>query len=144
MGGSFEPSGPSLAEIEDAYNDGVKFIAAGDFKKAASKFRMVTQNLPDNADAWNYLGYSSRKAGDPKRSETAYKRALKIAPNHPRANQYYGEFLVEQNRIPEAEERLAVLNACCAASQLTKDLATLIADAKAGKTLTYANKPAGY
>lgn len=138
-GGSFE-SGPSPQELEDAYNAGVALIAAGEFKKAASKFAMVTDSLPKNADAWNYLGYSSRKAGNPKRGETAYKRALKLEPNNPRANEYYGELLVELNRIPEAEERLAVLNACCAGTQAAKDLATIIADAKAGKPVTYSAK----
>jgi Tfp pilus assembly protein PilF len=139
-GGGFEASGPSPAEIEQAYNQGVAYIAAGEFKKAATKFAFVTDAAPKSADAWNYLGYSSRKAGNAKRGESAYKRALKLEPNNPRANEYYGELLVELNRVPEAEERLAVLNACCAGTQPAKDLAAIIADAKAGKPVAYSSK----
>ncbi len=131
-------------ELQDTYNDAVTLLASGDFKRAARKFEAVSDHAPNNADVWNYVGYSLRKSGNAKKGEMAYKKALRLAPNHPRANQYYGELLVEQNRIPEAEERLAVLNACCANAQMTKDLAALIADAKAGKALSYPNKLTSY
>jgi Flp pilus assembly protein TadD len=125
------PSGPTPQQLQDAYNDGVKAVDAQDWKKAISKFSYVTDANPNVADAWNYLAYASRKSGNFKRSEAAYKKALKLDPNHPRANEYYGELLLEENRIPEAEQRLAVLQTCCAADPVTAQLAGLIANAKA-------------
>jgi cytochrome c-type biogenesis protein CcmH/NrfG len=130
----------TVEEIDAAYREGIKAVEASDWKAAVAKFKFVTRNAAKNADGWNYLGYSSRKGGDAKAGEAAYKRALRIDPNHPRANEYYGELLLQLNRIPEAEERLAVLNKCCATDAATAKLASLIADAKAGKP-TDGNKP---
>jgi tetratricopeptide (TPR) repeat protein len=128
--------GPTPAELQDKYNEGVADIEREDWKTAVKRFSYVTDYLPKMADAWNYLGYSQRKGGNPKKSEAAYKKALKIDPNHPRANEYYGELLVELNRTPEAEQRLAVLKACCASDPVTGQLASFIeahrGDAAAG------------
>ncbi|MGE3302092.1 MAG: tetratricopeptide repeat protein [Hyphomonadaceae bacterium] len=137
-------TGPSPEQLQAAYNDGVRAVEAQNWKQAVSKFKFVTRSARDNADAWNYLGYSSRKGGDLKAGEKAYQRALKINPNHPRANEYYGELLLEQNRIAEAEQRLAVLQACCAANPVTAELAGLIADAKAGKPTVRFKPSMGY
>jgi Tfp pilus assembly protein PilF len=134
----------TLEEINAAYVEGQRAVEAADWKNAVAKFKFVTRNAAKNADGWNYLAYSSRKGGDPKASEAAYKRALRIDPNHPRANEYYGELLLELNRIADAEARLAVLNKCCATDPATAKLTSLIADAKAGKP-TSRDKPAlGY
>jgi cytochrome c-type biogenesis protein CcmH/NrfG len=130
----------TVEQIDAAYADGIKAVEASDWKAAVAKFKFVTRNAAKNADGWNYLGYASRKGGDAKAGEAAYKRALRIDPNHPRANEYYGELLLQLNRVPEAEERLAVLNKCCASDAATAKLASLIADAKAGKP-TDRNKP---
>jgi Tfp pilus assembly protein PilF len=138
------PRGPSPEDIQANYNAGVAAVTAQDWKTAVRKFSFVTENSPDMADAWNYLAYSSRKGGNPKKSEVAYKRALKIDPTHPRANEYYGELLLELNRIPEAEQRLAVLQTCCASNPVTAELAGLIADAKAGKPTSRLKPSLGY
>jgi Tfp pilus assembly protein PilF len=138
------PQGPSPDDIKASYNAGVAAVTAQDWKTAVRKVAFVTENSPNMADAWNYLAYSSRKDGNPKKSEAAYKRALKIDPNHPRANEYYGELLLELNRIPEAEQRLAVLQSCCAANAVTAELAGLIADAKAGKSTSRLKPSLGY
>lgn len=138
------PEGPSMEQIKAAYVDGVKAVDAQDWKLAVRKFRFVTNYAAGSADAWNYLGYSSRKSGDLKGGEKAYKRALKIDPNHPRANEYYGELLLEMNRIPEAEQRLAVLQSCCASNPVTAELASLITDAKAGKPTVRLKPSMGY
>ena len=148
-GGMDMPSGmgssaPSAADLEAAYNAGVAAVEQQDWKTAVKKFSLVTDNLPTMADAWNYLGYSQRKGGNPKKSEAAYKKALKIDPNHPRANEYYGELLADLNRIPEAEQRLAVLTACCATDPGTKQLTDYIAAAKAAAASGATKPSAGY
>jgi Flp pilus assembly protein TadD len=133
---------PTQEEIKATYNQGVGLIQEQNWKKAVTKFAFVTEHAPDLTDAWNYLGYTQRKAGNAKKSEAAYKKALKLDPNHPRANEYYAELLLETNRLPEAEERLAVLNACCASSPEAVLLTGLVADAKAGKPIAPALKAA--
>jgi tetratricopeptide (TPR) repeat protein len=138
------PVGPSAQELEAAYNEGVAAIDKQDWKTAVKKFTLVTDNLPKMADAWNYLGYSQRKGGNAKKSEAAYKKALKIDPNHPRANEYYGELLADLNRMPEAEQRLAVLTACCAADPGTKKLTDYIAAAKTAAASGAAKPTPGY
>ena len=143
-GADMAAGGPSADDLVKAYNEGVVAIDAQNWKLAVSKFSFVTDNNPNVPDAWNYLGYSSRKSGNAKKSEVAYKRALKLDPNHPRANEYYGELLLELNRVPEAEQRLLVLQTCCAADPVTAELSGLIAQVKAGKPMPGAKTSAGY
>ena len=57
-------------------------IARKNYSLAISELNAVLSEKPEHADAWNLLGYSSRKSGDFKTAETAYKKALKIDPKH--------------------------------------------------------------
>ena len=142
----FDPQQGRLSgeEILNTYNRGITALNAGEWKKAAVQFRIVTDNLPGSADAWNYMGYAERRAGAAKRSEAAYKKALKINPNHTGANEYYGELLVELNRMAEAEQRLAVLKACCAAGPQVGHLEAFIAQAMAAPVSSAAKPSVGY
>ena len=60
----------------------------------------------DNAGVANLIGYSYRKLGDYKLSQTWYERALKADPNHVLTWQYYGLWQIEQGNRDQASYHL--------------------------------------
>jgi len=68
---------------------------------------------PDNADAWNLLGYSARKQGDYAASEIAYDKALAIEPGHKGALEYKGELYLTLGNLEGAEMLLGKLRKLC-------------------------------
>ena len=86
---------------EEAFADALPFLQ-----------KEVT-NDPGNADAWNLIGFSSRKLGDYVTSEAAYDKALAINPKHKGALEYKGELYLTLGNLAGAEELLARLNKTC-------------------------------
>ncbi|MGH6952972.1 MAG: tetratricopeptide repeat protein [Alphaproteobacteria bacterium] len=90
-----------------------KAVKAEDYKTAIGLLEKVVAADPGNANALNYLGYSSRKLGDKNKALAYYKKALEIDPKHLGANEYLGELYLEMENLAAAEERLAVLAMAC-------------------------------
>ena len=67
----------------------------------------------DNAGVANLIGYSYRKLGDYKLSQTWYERALKADPNHVLTWQYYGLWQIEQGNREQASYHLSRIAAIC-------------------------------
>ncbi len=83
---------------------------------------------PGNADAWNLIGFSSRKLGDYITSEAAYNKALAIDPKHKGALEYKGELYLTLGNLAGAEEYLARLRETCSFNcSEVKDLKDAIA-----------------
>lgn len=122
-------STPTASDYKRAYNQGLAALAAKDWKLAQRRFAFVIKGYPNDADGQAYLGFSARRAGDVRKAEKAFEKALKADPEHLIANVDYGKWLVEQNRVPEARARLAALQGCCANKPETKELADAIAGA---------------
>ena len=61
---------------------------AGKFADAEKKAAELSQKDPQNAEAFNLLGFSLRKQNKWKPSIEAYKKALKIKPDYPQAKEY--------------------------------------------------------
>jgi tetratricopeptide (TPR) repeat protein len=78
-------------------------------KKSAGKFREVVAVLPQNADAWQMLGYSLRMTDDLKGSFDAYWKALEIDPEHAGAHEYLGEAYLKAGKLEQAKGELAFL-----------------------------------
>jgi len=97
-------------------------IARKDYSLAISELNAVLSKKPEHADAWNLLGYSSRKSGDFETAETAYKKALEIDPKHTQAMEYMGEMYLTLNQPAKAEELLARLNKLCSFNCIDRDL----------------------
>jgi Flp pilus assembly protein TadD len=95
------------------FDDGVKAIEAGKFKVAISMFQKVVTRKPENADAWNYLGFSNRKLKRFDQALSAYQKALAIEPNHRGANEYLGELYLQINDLAKAKQRLEILDDIC-------------------------------
>ena len=65
------------------------------------------------ANVANLIGYSYRKLGDYKLSQTWYERALKSDPNHVLTWQYYGLWQIEQGNRDPAQYHLGRIAAIC-------------------------------
>ena len=67
----------------------------------------------DNAGVANLIGYSYRKLGDYRLSQTWYERALKADPKHVLTWQYYGLWQIEQGNREQASYHLGRIAAIC-------------------------------
>jgi tetratricopeptide (TPR) repeat protein len=67
----------------------------------------------DFANVANLIGYSYRKLGDYKLSQTWYERALKSDPNHVLTWQYYGLWQIEQGNREQAQYHLTRIAQIC-------------------------------
>lgn len=88
-------------------------IAQKKYEEAAPLLQQVVAKDAKNADAWNYLGYVSARAGRDEDALSFYGRALAIEPRHRGANEYLGELHLKLGDVAKAEERLKVLDGAC-------------------------------
>jgi tetratricopeptide (TPR) repeat protein len=116
-------SGSALAMGSDTSKDAKamdpNFVAAkqlvedGKYAEAIPLLETVVATDKQNADAFNYLGYSNRKLGNTDVALTHYQAALALDPKHRGANEYLGELYLLLGDLPKAEERLKVLDGAC-------------------------------
>jgi tetratricopeptide (TPR) repeat protein len=78
--------------------------AKASYTKARAKFEEATKADPNLAQAWNGLGYSSRKLGNYKAALTAYDKAIELRAGYPEATEYRGEAYLALNRIEDAKQ----------------------------------------
>jgi predicted Zn-dependent protease len=83
----------------------------GDYAGAIEQLKALGHD--DNASVANLIGYSYRKLGDYKVSQTWYERALKADPNHVLTWQYYGLWQIEQGNRDQASYHLSRIAALC-------------------------------
>ena len=106
-----DPSKDEPAAREDPmYADGVKAVKRGDYATAIRLFEAIVVRDDRNADAYNWLAYSTRQAGDAQRAVPIYQKALAIDPKHRGAHEYIGEAYLVLGDLPKAKEHLAVLD----------------------------------
>jgi tetratricopeptide (TPR) repeat protein len=74
------------------------------YAKAREKFSAATKADPNLAQAWNGLGYSSRKLGDYKAALAAYDKAIELRMGYPEATEYRGEAYLALNRTEDAKQ----------------------------------------
>jgi tetratricopeptide (TPR) repeat protein len=112
-------------------------VEAKDYRGALPLLQQVVAKDPRNADAYNLMGYATRKSGDANGSLQYYNQALAIDPKHLGANEYIGEAYLMLGRPQEAEQHLAKLNALCVFGCTEyRMLKTAIADYKGGRKPT--------
>lgn len=98
------------------------------YKQVIKKLKNSIDEEPGNADAWNLLGYASRKKGDLELSVSAYCKALSIDPDHKDAQEYHAELFLKQGDKTAAAGNLAKLtslrsNGCEQLHELTQTIA---------------------
>jgi tetratricopeptide (TPR) repeat protein len=134
-------------KARDAYNDGVHEVKKADkaqgsadsatdagkkdkaareahdrYAAALAKFQQATALDPSLPEAWNYVGYTSRKLGHYDDALSAYERALSLKPGYPDALEYSAEAYLGLNRVSDAQQAYLELfagNRALAAKLLT-------------------------
>ncbi|TBR41213.1 hypothetical protein CBF23_010360 [Marinomonas agarivorans] len=102
-------------------------IEHGEVNSAVRELEALSDTDVYNADVWSLLGYAKRKSGDLIGSESAYKQALRLEPNHKAALSYQGELFIRQGKRAQAQENLRQLQLLCKqqAEQECKELHAL-------------------
>ena len=135
-----DPQSPSSSAKPAAptdYSRAKAMIEARNYKDAIPLLQQVVAKEPRNADAYNLLGFATRKSGNPQGSLQHYTTALQIDPKHLGANEYIGEAYLMLDQPQQAEQHLARLGQLCTfgcAEQ--RELKAAIANYKAGKKPT--------
>jgi Flp pilus assembly protein TadD len=105
-----------------------------DWPTAIALLNKVTAAEPKNPEAYNLLGYSVRKSGNPQASLQYYQYALSLDPKHLGANEYIGEAYLQLGDLAKAEEHLKRLDELCTfGCKEHTELKNAIAAYKAGK-----------
>ena len=130
-GGSFNMPERQMTPQEQAkaaYNQGVRAVKAADklaktadeatddkkkakaldkakrqYENARGYFASALQRKVEMYEAWNYVGYTSRKLGEYDKALQAYDEALRLNPAYGEAIEYRGEAYLGLNRIDDAK-----------------------------------------
>jgi tetratricopeptide (TPR) repeat protein len=113
MGNDPQPSSSSKPAVDPDYARAKAMIEARDYKGALPPLQQVVNRNPRNADAYNLLGYATRKSGNPNGSLQYYTTALQIDPKHLGAHEYIGEAYLMLDQPQQAEQHLARLDQLC-------------------------------
>jgi tetratricopeptide (TPR) repeat protein len=95
------------------YKEGVQAIKAGDFQGCLDWMTKDIAKHPDDADAYNYIGFCHRKLKQYPEAMQYYNKALELNPDHRGAHEYLGEAYLEMDKLDEAKKQLAVLDDLC-------------------------------
>jgi len=104
-----QPAKPDDAE----YTAAVKAIKAEDYTAAIRLLQGVVARDGQNADAYNWLAYATRKNGDAAAAIPIYEKALAINPKHRGAHEYIGEAYLVLGDLPKAKQHLKTLDGLC-------------------------------
>ena len=136
-GGGGAPPPRPMAPVKPAdpdYDAAVKAIKASQYAAAIPLLQKVVQRDAQNADAYNWLGYATRKNGDAAGSLPFYEKALAIDPKHRGAHEYMGEAYLMLGDLAKAKEHLAQLDKLCFFScEEYRDLKKAVQQYEAGK-----------
>ena len=90
------PPGPA------ALLDGEGLLNEGEYVAAIKKFRIATDLLGDNPEAWNFLGLAYHHAGQPQEAVKAYQQALRLNVDYLTARYNLGCLLLENEEFDAA------------------------------------------
>lgn len=110
--GSSSDSAPAKARNAD-FDAGKAAVEKQDWASAIASLKKAVASEPSNPEAYNLLGYATRKSGDPRGALQYYQQALSLDPKHIGAHEYIGEAYLELNDLAKAEEHLARLSDLC-------------------------------
>ena len=105
------PDSDTVAWLD--YQNAIDLIATGKYAKSTEVLERLSDELPDNADVFNMLGYVYRQQDQLDKSMSAYERALSLNPEHRGALEYQGELFIKLGRNEEARANLEKLKKLC-------------------------------
>ncbi len=97
---------PTALEL---YNKGYAASDAGRYQEAADSFKAAIALKSDYAEAYNMLGFCTRKMGNVSGAFAYYEKALQLKPNFPEAREYYGEAYLQQGDLAKAVQQYIIL-----------------------------------
>lgn len=89
----------------DLYNQGYAMWKQDKWADAARYFQNAISMKSDYAEAYNMLGFCTRKMGDLTKAIGYYETALKLKPNFPEAREYFGEAYLENGDLAKAVQQ---------------------------------------
>lgn len=110
---AFAADTPADSPSDKAMKEVRQLIEAQDFAAAEAKLLQVTAEQPNKADAWNLLGFATRKQGKLDVAEGYYDKALTLDDDHTGALEYLGMLYVQTGRIEEAKGLLKRIDDAC-------------------------------
>ena len=123
--------------IDANFAQGKALVEAKRYQEAMPYLQQAAAKDPKNADAYNLMGYATRKSGNANGSLQYYNQALAIDPKHLGAHEYIGEAYLQLDRPQEAQQMLARLDSLCTFGCTEyRMLKAAIADYRAGKKPT--------
>ncbi len=106
----------SYAQAYDEVTKAKDEVEKGKDKNAKKQFKKALEHAQHAADldakyheAWNLVGYCSRKLGDYDKAFAAYDKCLAIKWDYAPAREYLGEAYLEKGDDKKAHEQLALL-----------------------------------
>jgi len=108
-GGGDDPN----ANRDPNYVKAARLIKKGQFEQAIPLLEQVLSKNAKDADAYNLLGFSSRKLGQLDKALGYYEKALGINPKHRGAHEYRGEAYLQLGQLDKAKEDLSFLDGDC-------------------------------
>jgi Flp pilus assembly protein TadD len=112
-GGSDSSSSQPAKPVDPNFTRAKAMIEGRDYQGSLPLLQQVVAKDPQNADAYNLMGYATRKSGDANGSLRYYQQALAIDPRHIGAHEYIGEAYLMLDRPADAEQHLARLDSLC-------------------------------
>jgi tetratricopeptide (TPR) repeat protein len=109
-------SQPPIASIDSgdrAYLQAVALINEKRYEQAIAALDASARVFGPHPDVLTYLGFAHRKLGRYAQAEDYYRQALRAAPRHLGATEYYGELMVERGDLVGARGMLAKLEDAC-------------------------------
>ncbi len=112
-GGDLNPP-PAASKPQDPnFIKAKAMIEAKDYGNSMPLLQQVVASDPKNADAYNLMGYATRKSGNPNGALQYYNQALALDPRNLGAHEYIGEAYLQLDRLAEAEQHLKRLDSIC-------------------------------
>lgn len=100
------------------------------FKKALDWSQRAAELDPYYHEAWNLVGYASRKLGRPDEAIEAYLKAIELKFDYAAAREYLGEAWLEKGDVAKARDQLRMLErlkATAEAAELEQKIAMHLA-----------------
>ena len=103
----------TTSTMPSSYQKAVKIIKSGKYQEAILLLKLADSKKPKDADIYNLLGFTHRKAGDLEKAGAYYRDALKIDRKHKGALEYQGELFLMVGNKAAAEDNLRKLEKIC-------------------------------